>query len=233
MVTAPRAAEAAREDRRHRRRRRPRPRVPRGDPVRTTTCTRFSHEELDIGDHDAVMATVAAAPARRRAEPRRVHDGRRERDAIPRARSATTRSGPQSLALAATDVRRRPAARLDGLRVRRREGRRRTTRRDDTAPDQRVRPREAARRSDSCARRSREHFIVRTGYVFGGGSDYLTRAGRDGCERASGAAGIERPGRLADVRPAPRRAAAAARAHPPLRHLPPRGPRAGVRGSRS
>ena len=65
-------------------------------------------------------------------------------------------------------------------------------------------------------------FIVRVGYVFGGGNDYLTGAARR-LAAGRGRGRSARPRRVADVRGSCRRAAAPVGAHGAVRHLPPRG----------
>ena len=118
----------SREDRRHRRRRRrsagrSSPQVPAHHEVHA-----FTHADLDVGDHHAVMATLPALRPDAVREPRRVH-GRSTRTSPTRQRAFRDNAqGPQFARVGGAGLRRDAAARVDRLRVRRRRRRRRTTR---------------------------------------------------------------------------------------------------------
>ncbi len=136
----------------------------------------FTHEELDVGDHDAVMRAVPPLrpdvvvnlAAFTRVDGNEADPGRAFRD---------NALGPQSLALAARAC---GAAILhvstdyvfDGAK---------DAPYDETDPPAplSVYGRAKLAGEELVRRATPEHFVVRTGYVFGGGWDYLSQAVED------------------------------------------------------
>ena len=142
------------------------------------------------------MADGPGARPGRRPEPRRVHERGRLRDGSRARRAATTRSGRRT----SRSPRGRAAPRCctsppttssTGRRARR------TTR---WTPPRRC-PCTGARSSrgrSTSGRSLPEHVIVRTGYVFGGGADYLSGAA-DGSRRGEEAGGLRDRVGIADL----------------------------------
>lgn len=135
----------------------------------------FAHEELDVGDHDAVMQTVVPLSpeailnfaAFTKVDACELEPERAYRD---------NAVGPQNLALAARRV---GAVLLHVSTDYIFDGEKGSPYDEADAPAPRsVYARSKLSGEDFVRRLTPEHLVVRTGYVFGGGSDYLTSAAR-------------------------------------------------------